>query len=217
MVRFLLFLFLLLAAGCGTVNRATAPWTPLVKEGPLCGPDEIAVLESREYWSSIMAAGVSGDYRFRTPDGRTTDATRLSVKIISFLARQGHLARWPDSRSSIGGTVQKLAPYKIYLISVLPAIVVLAPHDYGDISENRSNVDIVGWPPKESLGDSRILNHIFFGCRIPKSEPLLWFSPDLGVDITPLQKSIASEFVIDTPRIKMVGRSDGTALKFERK
>ena len=217
MIRSLLVMLILLSAGCGSDSRASAPWKSISTKGPLSGPNESAVLESREYWSSIMAAGVSGDYRFKTANGRTTDATRLESRIVSFLEKKGHLSKWPDSQSSINSRTQKVAPYKIYIISIFPTVVLLSPHDYGELRGRRSNVDIVGWPPPESLQDSRILNHLFFGSSIEMTNSLFWFSPDLDIDITPASKSDTGSFIIDDPKIKMIGRPSGSLLEFERK
>ena len=214
MIRLPLVLLILLAVGC---SRTSAPWKSISTKGPLSGPNEIALLESREYWSSIMASGVSSDYRFKTTDGRTADAARLESKIVSFLEKKGHLSRWPDSQSSINGRVQKVAPYKIHIISIFPVVVVLSPYDYGELRGNRSNSNIVGWRSPESLQDDRILNHLFFSPSIEMADSLFWFSPDLGIDITPVSKSHPGNFIIDDPKIKMIGKPSGSLLKFERK
>src|SRR5690606_28349628 len=111
----------LLLVGCGAANRATAPWTPVSSEGPWSRAGARAVLESREYWGSVMAAGVSSDERFRAPDGRTTDAQRVVNRFITFLEKDGTLRSWPETGSYIDSRAVVLAPYRFHLVSVFPA------------------------------------------------------------------------------------------------
>ena len=210
------FLAILLSAGCGMINRAKAPWEVITTEGPLSSAGQQASLETRQYWSSIMAAAASSDKRFAAPDGRHLDAWRTATRIVSFFEKKGLLKTWPETNARINSRAMVLAPYRIQIVSILPLVVILAEHDYGS-TENRSIYDLVGERSYGQLSDDRIMNYIETGPTMPAADKLFWCSPDLNISITPVPVDADGNFLISHPNIVLVGRKAGTQIVFERK
>ena len=123
------------------------------------------------------------------------------------------MATWPDTGAHINSMAQKLSPYRIHVVSVFPTIVILKPHDYGTIS-GRSIDSIVGFQSRNALHDDRLINHIILGSSLPISDSLFWFSPDLDVNITPVEKSSDGKFFIRGRQLVLTGNSSGLIIDF---
>ena len=215
-MRALVILVVLVLAGCGTVDRASAPWTVITADGPWAASGQRAILESREYWASPMAAGVTSEERFRAPGGRSTDAYREVVRLFSFIEKSGTLQKWPQNGGAIDGRPTVLAPYRFHIVSVFPVVAILSSHDFGPI-KSRSVYALVGEAPKGALSDDRILNHIEVGTEFPASDDLFWVSSDLGVPITKVAFDTEGGFEIRQSGIELVGRKVGAFIIVERK
>lgn len=215
-MRALIILIALVLAGCGTVDRASAPWTVITSDGPWAASGQRAVLESRDYWASPMAAGVTSKERFRAPDGRTTDASREVTRLFGFLEKDGTLQKWPETGGAIDGHPTVLAPYRFYIVSAFPVVAILSSHDFGPI-KSRSVYALVGQAPKGALSDHRLLNHIQVGTEFPVSDDLFWVSSDLGVPITKVAFDAEGGFKIRHSGIELVGRKVGASIIVERK
>jgi len=215
-MRALAILITLVLAGCGTVDRASAPWTVITADGPWAASGQRAVLESREYWASPMAAGVTSEERFRAPDGRSTDAYREVARLFSFLEKNGTLQKWPETGGSVDGHPTVLAPYRFHIVSVFPVVAILSSHDFGPI-KNRSVYALLGEAPKGALSDDRLLNHIEVGTEFSASDDLFWVSLDLGVPITKIAFAEEGGFEIRYSGIELVGRKFGSSIIVERK
>ena len=215
-MRALTILIVLVLVGCGTVDRASAPWSVIVADGPWAASGQRAVLESREYWASPMAAGVTSEERFRAPDGRSTDAYREVTRLFSFLEKNGTLQKWPETGGAIDGHPTVLAPYRFHIVSVFPFVAILSSHDFGPI-KSRSVYALVGEAPKGALSDDRLLNHIEVGIEFPASDDLFWVSSDLGAPITKVAFDAEGGFEIRHSGIELVGRKVGASIIVERK
>lgn len=215
-MRIIASIMLFFLAGCGTYNRVSAPWTVVVAEGPWASSDGRAVLESRAYWASLMAAVMTSEERFRAPDGRYVDAERAVGQLISFLEKSGALQKWPETDGYINSRAQRLAPYRIHIASVFPVVAILTGHDFGPI-KNRSVFGLMGDAPKGALHDDRILNHIEIGSTVPISDTLFWVSSDIRVPITEVPLDAKGGFEIKHARIELAGRRVGDAIIIERK
>ena len=210
MIKLFHIVVILVTVGCTPIDRAFAPWDVIVEDGPLSGKNEKAVLEARYYSTMGMP---SHDLRLRTQNGKTINAKKLTNDIVSYLEKKGHLATWPDTGAHINSMAQKLSPYRIHVVSVFPTIVILKPHDYGTIS-GRSIDSIVGFQSRNALHDDRLINHIILGSSLPISDSLFWFSPDLDVNITPVEKSSDGKFFIRGRQLVLTGNSSGLIIDF---
>lgn len=206
---------LLCLCGCGTANHLSAPWTAISESGPWCAASERAVLQSREYWSGMMASAVSSDKRFLAPDGRSINAQRVITSLINFLEKKGAFRAWLKTNGSINGRPVFLAPYRFHLVSVFPSIVILSSQDFGAI-QNRSNYDLVCEIPKGALRDDRILNYIETDASIPSHSDLYWCSADLGVPITKIQIDAHGGFKIQGYGLVITGKKEGDRFLVER-
>lgn len=207
---------ILLVAGCGTINRAKAPWTVITTEGPWASAGQQASLETRSYWASPMASAMTSEERFITTGGRALDARRTAARTVDFFEKKGVLQTWPKTNAYINGRAAVLAPYRFQVVSIFPLIVVLTEHDYGPV-ENRATSDLVGKRSAEKLGDDRMMNHIAIGTIIPDADKLFWCSPDLNVSISPVPTDSNGDFMIVHPEIMLVGRKSNARIIFERK
>lgn len=209
-----LVLLSFLLIGCATVQRQSAPWQVKTEEGPLDVHGAASVLEARFYWSSIMAAGMSADLRFRSSDGAVRDAERAVRQVMTFLRRKGHWDGWPDSQGSVSGRAQKIAPYWFHLIAIQPIVVVIRPYDHGPI-EGRSVADLVGWPTAQTLEMPNLMNPLTVGRRVPQEDGLQWFSPDLGGGIMPVERGVDG-LRIRTKRGEWIATEEGGEWVFAR-
>jgi hypothetical protein len=204
--------------GCGAVNRASASWTVHVDNGPWDRSGQHSKLESRQYWPSLMAAGMSSDERLVTSDRKYINANRLIDRSIDFLEEVGYLDAWPQTQSYIypNKRPQVVAPYKFYFVSVDPAVVILVSHDYGP-TLGRSNYDIIGDAPQPNryFLDSRILNRIQIETVFPDAEDFYWFSPELNVRITKIEQN-PNGFIIEHPRISVRGTRNNNTIVTNR-
>lgn len=219
LARLLTLLVALGLTGCSLASRTVAKWEAIAIDNPSpwTAPNQRAVLQSRDYHVSMLADAQGHDERWRAPDGRTVDAWKTSERLVDLLKATGELQRWPEA----GGHVYKvgavrLGPYRIYVVSVFPDVAVLIPHDYGPLA-NRSNYDLVGGGEGElSLGDSRILNRIYYRTSLPAAPRVFWISADLAVPPTPAPATADGGFAITHPKIELVGQPSGGGLSVAR-
>ena len=209
-------LALVLLSGCAVVTRPLAEWKPVEGfTGPLTGVGQQAVTESRSYFKTHMSDAQGHDERWRSPDGRTADPWKVSTRLVDWLTETGDYARWPKTQSHVYKTgAQRLAPYKIYIVSLFPTVAIFAAHDYGPI-RNRSNNDLVGsdW---RTFSDTRLLNRFHFGTAVPEPGPLFWTSPELKVGLTPIRLNPDGGFTINHPKFVLVGQNTPSAFVIER-
>ena len=104
----------------------------------------------------------------------------------AFLLKTGDIPSWPASNAWTNDINLRVAPFRIFIVSITPTVVVMIPHDYGDL-DGRSISDIVGKRPQHESYSDRLINIVYYGTRVPYSNGTKWFSPDLNTPISDLQ------------------------------
>jgi hypothetical protein len=97
----------------------------------------------------------------------------------NYLKRLGFFDRWPETGSSVGNVIERLAPFTFHIVAIEPTVVIMVPHDFGNPKGNRSTTDIVGFAPEQSVGSRYMLNFFEYGTKLPYHPDVLWFSPDI--------------------------------------
>jgi hypothetical protein len=151
-----------------------------------------------------MTDGGGDDIRWRAPNGRTVDAWRVSERLVDHLAKTGELAKWPETQWSYGGVVRRLGPYKLFLVSVFPAVAILVPYDYGSL-RNRSTYDLVS-TGDGGFGNPRVLNYLYTETAFAGNLPFYWMSADLGVPLTPVTLDPKGGFRVQHAKVELQGR-----------
>ncbi|MBA4146612.1 MAG: hypothetical protein H0X66_00745 [Verrucomicrobia bacterium] len=187
----------------------TAQW----KENPIDGPWVAPSVQTREferaYFAGMMDSVVTTETDWTFAYGTRRAASDIAASIQRYLKELGYFDRWPESQSSSDGYRERLAPFTFHIVSIDPTAVMMVPHDFGDPKGNRSIVDIVGWPPKQSFSSRYMLNHIEYGPTLPYHPEVLWFSPDLRVPPTRLTSHTESEQRLSHKRINLIVRKKG--------
>ena len=166
-----------------------------------------------------MDAGAVYNTEWTTATGSRRDAARIPTAIDHYLKQRGYFDQWPESGSSIGGYgVQRVAPFKFYVVAVDPLVVIMAPHDFGNPKGNRSIYNIVGPEPKQAFGSPHMLNYIEYGTRLPYNTNLLWFSPEISSAPLPLTAHGETEMELVNQRkhLKLVLKKSGDCWTTER-
>jgi hypothetical protein len=216
-MRTALFITVLHVTCISMCPLAAAEWQVAWEDGPWAGPGQRCALERRERKVAFSVTGSTTDSRFRSPNGRTVDDWKTSVAFGAYLDEAGILATWQETGAGVGKYKQVLGPYRLYLVSVLPVVVVMVPHDYGPV-KNRSVYDLVGDGSRNSLGNHRFMNYLYFGTkvpRVPEGAQLVWVSSDLKTPITPVENTAAG-FVIRHPKVVLEATRAGDGFSVVR-
>jgi hypothetical protein len=135
----------------------------------------------------------------------------------AYLDEAGILKTWQETGAGVGKFKQVLGPYKLYLVSVLPVVVVMVSHDYGPVL-NRSVYSLLGDGGRNSLGNHRFMNHLYFGTkipRVPEGAQLVWVSSDLKTPISPVENS-STGFVIRHAKVVLEATRAGDGFSVVR-
>jgi hypothetical protein len=174
---------------------------------PWIGPEEQAVQRSCSYFSCFMDSVKTSDTRWGTERSDGKPIYTYNDKIVSYLKRKRLLQSWPETQSNYNGYQQRLAPFKFYIVSVEPLVVIMIPHDFGEI--RRANVAIVGWHPEQAFRNSFMINYFEYGTYLPFHENQLWFSQDLKIGPIPVPKKERGDLVIEHRKIELVFKKQG--------
>jgi len=93
------------------------------------------------------------------------------------LRSSSEFSSWPVLNSTVNGVRQRVAPYRIYLVSLEPDVAILVPHDFGTTAGKSLN-EIFGPRPQHSSVSDYLENHINIGTSVPFLHNAKWVSPD---------------------------------------
>ena len=204
-----------LLTGCATIAQQSAKWEESKVEGPWIAPKVQAREMHRTYYAHLMDAGATSDTVWVDGNGRRHNVEGVMRSIDSFLKKNGFFERWPESQASVRDYRMKYAPFKFYVVSVTPIVVVMSPHELGN-TKGRSAQDVVGPWGKAAWPSLHMLNCYEYGPQVPYKEGLLWFSPDLNVLPTPLTGQKDSSLELAHKRIQMTATKTGSYWRFAR-
>ena len=172
---------LLALSGCGQ------PWEldATHSDGPWCGPNKRASVLTRQKDPKGLLGGPVTKHALRDAGGNIYPCDSLFHSADKFLEREGYLNQWHSFEWYVNEFQLHLAPYKIYLVSIEPIVVVLISHDYGNLKDKVAE-DIVGKRPTHNVQSQYLINHIKFGTQIPFSSSAVWFSPSMNQSLTKL-------------------------------
>ncbi len=169
MIRYILILLGYLHLGCN------GPWEPRVNSDSVwCGPHLRIDMQRRDLND---LTGRLSQNRWLC-DGDSVGALKKVVNFpIDYLEDTGVLGTWPSGTGNAGCGRNRIPPYRLYLVSLNPSIVLLV--------EKKSIRDR---PPLSGqiLNDCRLEGALEFGTNFDCGGEILWFSPDEKVGPLPL-------------------------------
>ena len=175
--NFQIIALLLCLGGCD------GSWNVRHVEGPLVAPGQMA---EQRYRAKDNWSGVPGQETIWVDaKGNRYDLNKVGDSFTPFLQANGVLSTWPKTGGGSSGIDTRLAPYRIFIATLDPMIVILIPHDYGS-PIGRSDSEIIGRRPAKSVRNSYLINYVQYGTRIPFHENAEWLSADLNIVPTPI-------------------------------
>jgi hypothetical protein len=212
--------------GILTGCQRCGPWESVNEDTPWIAPGVLAKSERRFCEPPpFVIAGGGHEYVWIGPDGRRHETwSEFGYPAETYLAANGQSLSWQPIDKGVNGTKQSRTPYRLTLVSVLPTVVLLTPHEYGPIVSLAFD-DLLGPRPKTSfpLGATEPypLNDLGIGIRAPYAPTMLWFSPDLNQPPASVlvQGGVRAEILLpdgrlvmerdgDHWRVSRVGRAD---------
>ncbi len=185
-------------------------------EMPWFAPNKQAVLQSR-LKPSIGPTGPIRLYRWKYSWGESEFPKEIVEKIDEFFNEKKMIDEWASGLGTVNGISQRLAPYKIYIISVNPLVLIFEEYDYGDIKE-RSIFQIMG-PVKERWGlqSRHLLNDYKYLTKFEYTGVLHWCSPDMDIHLTPVEFLQTNTYTIPLPDGQLELKKERNSLITKRK
>ncbi|TWI61924.1 hypothetical protein LZ24_03403 [Desulfobotulus alkaliphilus] len=202
-----IFILISLSAVLLSCSRCDLQVVPGV-DTPWIGSEEQAVERSCSYFSCFMDSVATTDTRWGTERSDGQHLYKYNDKIVSYLKRKRLLQSWPESNFNYNGYQQRLAPFKFYIVSVEPLVIIMIPYDFGEI-KNRGRACLVGDRPSQFIANKYMVNYFEYGTYVPFHENPLWFSPDLKIGPIPVPKKERGDLVIEHRKIELVFKKQG--------
>ncbi len=166
-------------------------WNPH-KDIPWDGPDSRPRQEARKIFRMMSSTGYDYEHRWYTSGNQKPDPVVYGSAIDRYLLDSGIIEDWPKGSTEwdAAGRERQLykPPYKFTVVSILPTIVIMTPHDY-TVEQARDDRSIFG------AGVMR--DHYYMGTRVKYDPDSLWFSPDLDIPPTPLKITAGEAKIIE--------------------
>jgi len=170
-------------------------WEVIEQEAPWCGPHTEAVTKRRWLWPPPMVAAPERPETAWEVNGQIIKQASVARSISDHLSSIGFIERQETTQSRRGDVYERVAPFRFFIVSIKPTVVVMTDHNYGQvtgkaISELASNLH------SRYLYSFPLANGYHYGRSVPAERRYLWFSPDLETDIQPVM-SANGQFRID--------------------
>lgn len=180
-----------------------SPWKSIQEDAPLCEVGKTAISKSRVCYPPIFVPAVEWtEYAWDTGNHllhRNSIVKEIDdhLKKIKFIKKQKPL------ESYVNDIQQHIAPYRFFIVSLEPTIVVMIDYDYGNI-ERKSRVELCGNLNEQYIDYSKYLvNAYHYGSSVSKSSNYKWFSPKYTKEIQEVV-SDGQVFTIQTKTAKLI-------------
>ena len=180
---------------CIQIRRTS--WKIIQEDAPLCKSGKVAISKSRICYPPFFVPATEWtEYAWDTGD-HLVRRDSIIEEIDEYLFSIGFINQLNDVVGCVNDIEQRIAPYRFFIVSLEPTIVVMTDYDYGSI-ENKSNIAICGQLNDQYFFYSKYLvNGYHYGSTIPKVSSYKWFSPKYTEDIQDVMKKDGS-FIIRT-------------------
>ena len=195
--KYLLILLIIIAfvAHIGRVKRD--PWETIQEDAPLCGAGKMAVSKSRVCYPPFFVPATEWTERGWDTGNQIINQISIVEGIDKHLDKIGFIKQQEAIQGWVNNIQQRMAPYRFFIVSVDPVIVVMTSYDYGTV-ENKSNVELASKLTEQHLGYSPYLvNGYHYGSSVPKMSNYKWFSPKYTKNIQEVIKD-GQTFTIQT-------------------
>lgn len=197
------------------------PWREKHEPTPWISAGAEAKLFVREVEPGpFMVAGVTYDVVWRDRAGNDFSLNRYQDEIERFMVSTGVMRTWPESHSGNDRGIERLAPYRFTIVSVNPTVVLMSPFDFGSpIGRSESEI-LAPTNGRRCLGNHYLINDLECGTSAAYASGMVWFSPDMNVQPSPINWR-GSSARIELPhrevlRLEIVGENVATARQLSR-
>ncbi len=187
-----------LKVGCGCKTA----WRECQGSAPYIGPEVMAKDMRREVRSLALYMTANGhrDESVWKGCGKRVDQGQVRREVEAYLVRSRFYRETVDETEVSFSTdvrnpdalrlPQKVAPYKLCVVSLCPTVVLMIPFDYGYDAPRKA----ITRPGEESewgrsLGLFPLAGGLHAGTSFPYQDGLLWFRPDSVAEPQPVSRA----------------------------
>lgn len=172
-----------------------SPWETIKEPAPLCEAGKTAVSKSRIcYPPFLVPATERTEYAWDTGNN-LLHRESIVEEIDEYLYEIGYINQLNDIVGGINGIPIRMAPYRFFIVSLEPTIVIMTDYDYGSI-ERKSIAGLCGKMNSQYIHYSKYLaNGYHYGTLIPKMSSYKWFAPKYTKEIQNVTKEDGRFFI----------------------
>ena len=164
---------------------------------------------------SFSTAGTTGTMAWEDAQGAKHVQYEVWTKAQEHLIAGGVLSDWPITGSIVSGVEQRLAPFKFFIVSIEPTVVVMLPHEFED-PIGRSTSEILGRDLEKGLFSKYLMNKGHHGVVCPYAEEFMWFSPDLDIGPTSISVKLHEAATITVGNDQLVFKRIDDSMQIDR-
>lgn len=156
------------------------PWkeTDSIAQAPWVAPGVRGRYETRHV-ELLGAPAETWESRWIGRRSQRLDPISLHVSLTRPLQNAGMYQQWPATTGSINSVPQRMAPFRFFLVSLFPTVVLMIPWEYGTL-QGRSNNDILKDISSAQVSMDGLVNGAELTTVIPYSPHVMWYSPPKG-------------------------------------
>ena len=162
-------------AVCGCTTRD--PWKAVHEEAPLCGPNTVAIAQSRTCYPPPYVPAAKWTEQGWEVDGTIIQKYDVAKRIDEYLASIGFFDKQKPIKSYLNDAQQRVASNRFFIVSLKPTVVIMTPYDFG-ITERKSNNDLASVLNDRHLVSRYLVNGYHYGSSVPVEQDYRWFSPE---------------------------------------
>lgn len=180
-----------------------SPWKTIQEDAPLCEAGKTAISKSRIcYPPFFVPAAEWAEHAWDTGDNLLRRDSIIE-EVDKYLYDIGFINQLNDIVGCVNGIDQRIAPYRFFIVSLEPTIVIMTDYDYGSI-ENKSNAELCGQLNNRYFSYSKyMVNGYHYGSSLPKISSYKWFAPKYTKNIQVVNKD-GNIFTIKTTTTNLI-------------
>lgn len=184
-----------------------SPWETVQEDAPLCPTGKMAISKSRVCYPPFFVPAVEWSEYAWDIGNQLLHMKSIIGEVDKYLYGIGFIEKLNDIVGCVNDIDQRIAPYRFFIVSLEPTIVIMTDYNYGSI-ENRSNADLCGKLNDECFSYSKYLvNGYHYGSSVPKMSSYKWFAPKYTDGIQDVVKD-GKSFIIKTKTATLVFDED---------
>lgn len=190
-------------------RRCSSAWTIAREDSPLVAPGKAAVSESRVCYPPFLVPATEWTEEAWDAGGKIITKPSVLKAIEKHLERIGFVQQQQGLSAYVDGVQQHIAPYRFFIVSLRPTVVLMTPYDYGT-TDGKSNNELSGSLNKQVLDYGQYLvNAYHYGSQVPVAPDYKWFSPTLKTPILVVPRT-NGEYAVEAPGVLLTYGTDAS-------